>query len=141
MEDILTKVYDLATTYGLKIVGAIVILIVGRFVVGMITNMIRRMMERANVDVTLTKFVAALTKTALMVILFIVVLNQIGVQTTSFVALIGAVGLAGLARQLRVRRDDHPLPSVQGRRLRRGRRNNGQRLRGGNVQHHSPNTR
>lgn len=100
MEEILTKVYELVTTYGLKIVGAIVLLVVGRFVVGIIIRMIARMLERSKVDVTLTKFVTTLTKTALMIILFIVVLNQIGVQTTSFVALIGAIGLAiGFALQ------------------------------------------
>jgi small conductance mechanosensitive channel len=100
VEEILTKVYELVTTYGLKIVGAIVLLVVGRFVVGIIIRMIARMLERSKVDVTLTKFVTTLTKTALMIILFIVVLNQIGVQTTSFVALIGAIGLAiGFALQ------------------------------------------
>jgi small conductance mechanosensitive channel len=100
MEALWDKVINWGTLYGLKIVGAIAILIIGRIVVGIITGFIKRMLEKSNTDETLTKFLSALSRTALLVILFIVVLNQLGVQTASFVAIIGAAGLAiGFALQ------------------------------------------
>jgi len=100
MESIWQTVAEFVAAYGLKIVGAIVILVVGRIVVGIITGIVRKLMNRSGTDATLTKFVVSLAKTALMVILFIIVLNQLGVQTTSFVAIIGAIGLAiGFALQ------------------------------------------
>jgi len=100
MEGLLDKIIDWAAIYGWKIVGALAILIIGRIVVGIITGMVKKIMRKSNMDETLIKFLGSLTKTGLMVILFIVVLNQLGVQTTSFVAIIGAIGLAiGFALQ------------------------------------------
>ncbi len=100
MEDITAKIVEWGTLYGMKLVGAIVLFIIGRIVVGIITNIVKRLMKRANVDETLAKFFGSLTRTALLAILFIVILNQLGVQTTSFVAIIGAAGLAvGFALQ------------------------------------------
>ena len=100
MEGLWDKVIEWGALYGLKIVGAIAVLIIGRIVVGIITGVVRRLLKRAQTDETLEKFLTTLTKTALLVILFIVVLNQLGVQTTSFVAIIGAAGLAiGFALQ------------------------------------------
>jgi small conductance mechanosensitive channel len=100
MEGILDKIIEWSTLYGLKIVGALAILIIGRIVVGIITGAVKKVMRKSKMDETLVKFLSSLTKTGLMVILFIVVLNQLGVQTTSFVAIIGAIGLAiGFALQ------------------------------------------
>jgi len=100
MEGVLDRIYEWLALYGMKIVGAIAILIIGRIVVGIITGLVRRMLDRSKTDDTLTKFIVSLTKTMLMIILFIVVLNQLGIQTTSFVAIIGAIGLAiGFALQ------------------------------------------
>ncbi len=100
MEGILDKIIEWGTLYGLKIVGALAILIIGRIVVGIITGAVKKVMRKSKMDETLVKFLSSLTKTGLLVILFIVVLNQLGVQTTSFVAIIGAIGLAiGFALQ------------------------------------------
>lgn len=100
MESIWQTIAEFIAAYGLKIVGAIVILILGRIVVGILTRVVRKLLNRANTDATLTKFVISLTKTTLLAILFIIVLNQLGIQTTSFIAIIGAAGLAiGFALQ------------------------------------------
>ncbi|MBU0983528.1 MAG: mechanosensitive ion channel, partial [candidate division Zixibacteria bacterium] len=100
MDGLLDKVIEWGALYGMKIIGAIVILILGRIVIGILTRVIGKVLRRSKTDETLTKFVVSLTRTSLLVILFIVVLNQLGVQTTSFVAIIGAVGLAiGFALQ------------------------------------------
>ncbi len=100
MEGLTDKIMEWGALYGMKIVGAAAIFIIGRIVVGILTGFVRRLLRRSKTDETLVKFVTSLTKTALLVILFIVVLNQLGVQTTSFVAIIGAAGLAvGFALQ------------------------------------------
>ncbi len=100
MEGILDKIIEWGAMYGMKIVGALAILIIGRIVVGIITGAVKKIMRKSKTDETLVKFLSSLTKTGLLVILFIVILNQLGVQTTSFVAIIGAIGLAiGFALQ------------------------------------------
>jgi small conductance mechanosensitive channel len=100
MENIYDLITEWATLYGLKIVGAIAILILGRIVVGIVTGLVKRLMRKADVDETLTKFIGSLTRIGLMVIVIIAAINTLGVQTTSFVAIIGAAGLAiGFALQ------------------------------------------
>jgi small conductance mechanosensitive channel len=94
------KIYELLTVYGLKVLAAIAIFIVGRWVAKAIKNLIRRMMEKADVDDTLTGFVTNLGYVALLAFVIIAALNQLGIQTTSFIAVLGAAGLAiGLAMQ------------------------------------------
>jgi len=83
-----------------NIVFAVIILIVGRILVGIVTRVIRRLMVRNKVEETLTKFVVSLTKVALMTFVAIAAIRKLGVDTNSFVAIIGAAGLAvGFALQ------------------------------------------
>ncbi|MBU8933828.1 MAG: mechanosensitive ion channel [candidate division Zixibacteria bacterium] len=100
MENLGDKIVEWAVAYGPMIIGALAILIIGRIVVGIITGIVRRLMKKANVDDTLISFVVAMTRIGLMVFVLLASLNQLGVQTTSFIAIIGAAGLAiGLALQ------------------------------------------
>ncbi|MBD3404063.1 mechanosensitive ion channel [candidate division GN15 bacterium] len=100
MQEYLDIIQEWATLYGLKIVGAIAILVIGRIIISILTGAIRRLMERGNVDQTLTKFTVALTKIVLLTFIFIAALGSLGVQTASFIAVIGAAGLAiGFALQ------------------------------------------
>ncbi len=86
--------------YSLKIVAAVILFIIGRWVAKLIKNVIRKSMTKARVDKSLVGFVGNITYVALMVIVIIAALNQLGIQTTSFIAIIGAAGLAvGLALQ------------------------------------------
>ncbi len=86
--------------YSLKIVAAVILFIIGRWVAKLIKNVIRKSMTKAKVDKSLIGFVGNITYIALMVIVIIAALNQLGIQTTSFIAIIGAAGLAvGLALQ------------------------------------------
>ena len=86
--------------YSLKIVAALILFIVGRWVAKLIKNIIRKSMTKAKVDKSLIGFVGNITYIALMAIVIIASLNQLGIQTTSFIAIIGAAGLAvGLALQ------------------------------------------
>lgn len=86
--------------YGLKIIAAILIFIIGRWVSRAVKNFLQRLMTRKGVDGTLISFVGSMTYFALMTFVIIAALNQIGIQTTSLIAVIGAAGLAiGLALQ------------------------------------------
>jgi small conductance mechanosensitive channel len=98
--NILPRLQELVAFYGLKIVAALVIFIVGRWVAKALRRLAVRMLTKAKVEETLISFAGNLTYIALLVFVIIAALNQLGVQTTSFIAIIGAAGLAiGLALQ------------------------------------------
>lgn len=100
MEHVGERIWELLTLYGVKVVAAILVFIVGRWVAKGLTNLVRRLMEKRQVDVTLVSFVAHLTYVALLVFVVLAAIGQLGIQTTSFIAVIGAAGLAiGLALQ------------------------------------------
>ena len=86
--------------FGLDLLIALVIFVVGRIVARMIQKGIGRVMEAQEVDKILQSFVGNLAYWTLMVFVIIAAINQIGVQTTSLIAIMGAAGLAvGLALQ------------------------------------------
>jgi small conductance mechanosensitive channel len=98
--NIISSLQTFAAFYGIKIIAAIVIFVVGRWVARALRNMIKKMMVKGNVDETLISFVGNLTYITLLAFVIIAALNQLGIQTTSFIAVIGAAGLAiGLALQ------------------------------------------
>lgn len=86
--------------FGIKVIAAIVIFFVGRVVARLVTKGIRRLMESQKVDKILEAFVSNLVYWALMTFVIIAAISQVGIQTTSLIAIIGAAGLAvGLALQ------------------------------------------
>jgi small conductance mechanosensitive channel len=88
----------LAVTYGVQVVAAIATLIIGLWVVSIITGVMRKMLERSNTDASLTTFIGSLVSILLKVLVYITALSVLGVEMTSFVAILGAAGLAvGLA--------------------------------------------
>jgi small conductance mechanosensitive channel len=100
MEQIFLKLQEWIALYGLKVIAAAVILIVGLFAAKGIRAIIRRMLQRGHVDETLVSFVSSLCYFGIMAFVIIAALGQLGVQTASFVAIVGAAGLAiGLALQ------------------------------------------
>lgn len=91
---------ELTTLYGVKLILALAIFVIGKWIAGVIRKSIRRAMERANVDAVLVGFLSSIAYYALMVAVVIAAISQVGIQTTSFVAVLGAAGLAvGLALQ------------------------------------------
>jgi small conductance mechanosensitive channel len=100
MEDIIKTIQDLSVQYGLKIIGALVTIIIGVWLARYLSKLVGRALEKKEVDHTLTKFFVSLIKIALIVFVIISAASQIGIETTSFVAIIGAAGLAiGFALQ------------------------------------------
>lgn len=96
------KYTDLAvqygTVYGIKIAGSLLIFLIGKWIAGQIVSLIKKGMNTAKVDPTLISFAANATYVALVVVVVIAAISNLGVETTSFVAVFGAAGLAiGLA--------------------------------------------
>jgi small conductance mechanosensitive channel len=91
---------ELAYTWGPKLAGALLVLLIGLWVINRIGKLNARLMEKKHMDVSLRPFLLSLINVLLKVVLFITVAGMVGIQTTSFIALIGAAGLAvGLALQ------------------------------------------
>lgn len=86
--------------WGINIIFALLIFVVGKFLVGVITNLVKKLMGKARVDGILVNFIGSIIRTVLLLFVVIAALDQLGVDTTSLIALIGAAGLAiGLALQ------------------------------------------
>ncbi|MDH3304332.1 MAG: mechanosensitive ion channel [Gammaproteobacteria bacterium] len=83
-----------------NIVVALIIFYVGRMVIALVVRGLRRVMRRQGIEKTLETFVCNLVRVALLVVVIIAAISQLGIQTTSFIAIFGAAGLAvGLALQ------------------------------------------
>jgi len=94
------KGIDLGIDLGIKAATALIIFYAGKFVIGMVVGAIHRLMQKQEVDKTLETFICNLVRTVLMVVVVIAAIGALGVETTSFIAIFGAAGLAvGLALQ------------------------------------------
>ena len=92
--------YALFIRYGMKFVLALVVLIAGLIVIKWITKTLVKMMKKGNMNESLIPFLKSLTNILLKAMLVISVLGMVGVEMTSFIAVLGAAGLAvGLALQ------------------------------------------
>ena len=100
VNQIWVQVQDIVTVWGLKVIAAIAIFIIGRWIAMLVRRVVRRVMERAKVESIITGFVSSIAYIALLAFVVIAALGQLGIQTTSFIAILGAAGLAiGLALQ------------------------------------------
>jgi small conductance mechanosensitive channel len=91
---------DWVSQFGLKLIAAIVVFFVGKWLARKISNLLKRGLERADTDPTLVGFVGNISYFGLLTMVVIAAVGQLGVQTTSFIAVLGAAGLAiGLALQ------------------------------------------
>jgi small conductance mechanosensitive channel len=100
MEDFMTKLPDYLMTYGLRIIAALVIFIVGRWVARLASRLIEKVLIKANVEAALARFLRKLCYFLILAFVIIAAIDKIGIQTTSLVAVIGAAGLAiGFALQ------------------------------------------
>lgn len=100
MDALLSKIAELATTYGLQLILTILVLVVGLIVIRSITRWSVKTMNKRAVDASLVPFLGSLISITLKVLLIISILGMVGIQMTSFIAVLGAAGLAvGLALQ------------------------------------------
>lgn len=98
--DTAEKLWGYVEHYGLQVLFALIILLVGSWAAKVIRGIVTRLLSKRNLDPTIIGFLSNLTYILLMVFVVVAALGKLGVQTTSFVAIIGAAGLAiGLALQ------------------------------------------
>ena len=90
--------WDWFSDYSLNIIGAILIFLVGKWLARRISNLLAKLLERNNIDLTLVHFLTNLTYYSLIVLVVVAAAGRLGINTTSFLTIIGAAGLAvGLA--------------------------------------------
>lgn len=85
---------DWGVSAGGRIIGALIIFIVGRFLVSFLNKMLARLLARRRVDASIQTFVKSLANILLMVLLIIAVIGKLGIETTSFAALLASAGVA-----------------------------------------------
>jgi len=99
-EKFLTKIIDLGSEYGLKVLGAIAIWIIGSWVIKKLMKGVNKLMNKRKYDESLQKFLTSLLGAILKILLILAILGNLGVETTSFAAILAAAGLAiGMALQ------------------------------------------
>lgn len=93
-EGLWKSVLEFTTTYGLRLLGAIVVLLIGLWVIKALTKTSHKLMDKSNVEPSLSSFLKSIIGILLKILLIISVMGMAGVQMTSFIAILGAAGLA-----------------------------------------------
>ncbi|MBN1806747.1 MAG: mechanosensitive ion channel [Sedimentisphaerales bacterium] len=97
---ILQKVYEYLAEYGLKVLGAIIIFFIGRWLAKIVSQCIEKALNKTRIDKTLVKFIKNLSYTVLLVFVAMAAVKPLGIETAQFAVVLGAAGLAiGLALQ------------------------------------------
>ncbi|GAB5555814.1 MAG: mechanosensitive ion channel [Schleiferiaceae bacterium] len=91
---IMDTVIDLVVTHGMAVITSLVVLVVGLWIIKKMMKMLDKVFQRRNMDPSLAGFLHSLLGITLKAMLFISVISMMGIQTTSFVAVLGAAGLA-----------------------------------------------
>ena len=100
MNDISKMIEQYVIPWGINIALAVLVFIFGRIIINIIISVLRKLLQRAKMDTILSDFIISITRTVLLLFVIIAAVDQLGVNTTSLVALLGAAGLAvGLALQ------------------------------------------
>ena len=100
LTDYINTFFKVFLEYSPKIISAFLILFVGLYAIRLINRFIRRLMVKRQLDLTLTKFLTDILLWVLRVLLFVSFISKLGIETSSFVAVLGAMGLAvGLSLQ------------------------------------------
>ena len=98
--DVIETIRVIGVEYGIKILGALAVLLIGFWVAKQVKKVIIKLMQKSSVDSTLISFVASLSYVVMQVFVIVAALEKLNIKTTSFVAILGAAGLAvGLALQ------------------------------------------
>ncbi len=88
------QLFDFGITAGGRILGAIIVFVIGRFLISIVKRFINRLMEKRKVEVSVKTFVQSLVNILLTILLIVAVIGKLGVETTSFAALLASAGVA-----------------------------------------------
>jgi small conductance mechanosensitive channel len=94
MNNVIDNIINIVTQFGLKVVGALVVLLVGRWLIGVTVRLVQRALEKQHVDPTLMRYLGNIVTVALNVALVIGILGYFGLETTTFAAILAAAGVA-----------------------------------------------
>lgn len=94
MDVFLSKIIDLATSLGSRILTAIVVFLIGRWIVKKLNRIVLSIMEKKQVEASLFSFTKSLVSITLNFILIIVIIGVLGIETSSFIALFASAGVA-----------------------------------------------
>lgn len=94
IDKIIKILLEKGSDYGLKILGAITVLVIGIFVVKQLNRAFHKMLQKSKIDLSLKPFLKTIIDVVLRILLGITVLSTLGIEMTSFVAILGAAGLA-----------------------------------------------
>lgn len=100
VETYFERVLNIIVDYSPRLISAFLILFIGLYIIRFINRFVRKIMIKRNYDITLSQFLADILLWAMRILLFVSFISKLGIESTSFVAILGAMGLAiGLALQ------------------------------------------
>ncbi|MCF6358855.1 MAG: mechanosensitive ion channel, partial [Draconibacterium sp.] len=94
IQNLSEKIYDAVLNYGPRLIAAILVLIIGMWVISILRNILRKRFEKQDMEPSLRGFLNSMIGILLKALLWITVIGMMGVEMTSFIAIIGAVGFA-----------------------------------------------
>ena len=94
LDQLITKLIDLSITTGKHLIAAFLIYLVGSFIIKLINRLVGSMLERRHVEVSVQSFLKSLVNILLTILLIISVISALGINTTSFAALLASAGVA-----------------------------------------------
>lgn len=94
LESVVNSLIEQGGHLGWTLIKAVIVFVVGRFVIRLINRIVRRILERHDFELSLKTFIGSLVNVTLMVLLIISVVGALGIQTTSFAALLASAGVA-----------------------------------------------
>jgi small conductance mechanosensitive channel len=98
VNEYVTVIVNWVSNYSIKVVAAILVLVIGNWLSHRISNLLKTLLEKNKIDITLVGFLSNIIYYALMIMVVIAAAGQLGINTTSFLTIVGAAGLAvGLA--------------------------------------------
>lgn len=93
-EKLLNSLIEQGSTLGIAIIKALVILLVGKLIINLINKLVRKLLCKKSIDPSVRSFIGSMVNVTLIILLIISVIGALGIQTTSFAALLASVGVA-----------------------------------------------
>lgn len=94
LEKYLNKIFDVILDYSPRFISALLLLFIGLYVIRFINRLVKKIMLKREIEATLSNFLSSSLLWALRILLFVTVISRLGIETSSFVAILGAAGLA-----------------------------------------------
>ena len=94
LEEAIRSLVEHGSQLGFTIIKALIVFLVGRLVINLLNKLVRKILSKRDIDPSVKTFVGSLVNVSLTILLIISVVGALGVQTTSFAALLASAGVA-----------------------------------------------